>query len=186
MPVLTNGLVVMTPSSVDKTGTGSTATINSNGSVTFDTCTALSLNGVFTSSYDNYMITIRGNAASGSPAMNARLRTGGTDSTATTDYNEQRLTANSTTISGARTTNLGYWTWAAISSTYKDGSTGYIFGPNLSQPTAYRTVGAFSLSGGWVYDVAGTHELSTSYDGITFYTSSSTTTGLVTVFGFNQ
>jgi hypothetical protein len=96
---LTNGLVVMTPTSVAKTGTGSTATINSDGSVVFDLCTTLSLNGVFTSSYDNYMIVMRATTSLAWPYFNSRLRASGTDNTTASSYTNQYLTANGTTVS---------------------------------------------------------------------------------------
>jgi hypothetical protein len=183
---LTNGLVVMTPTSTAKTGTGSTATINSNGSVTFASCATLSLNGVFTSSYDNYMLNIRWSQATNVSFIYSRLRASGTDSTATTDYNHQYISAVGTAISGGRLTGDGFWTVAYSSTTYRNGMSMFLFGPKLSSPTAFRSVAVDSLGGGNIYDVAGTHELSTSYDGITLYPSQNSISGLVTVFGFNQ
>lgn len=185
MPLL-NGLVVMTPSSVAKTGTGSTATINSNGSVVFADCETLSLNGVFTSSYDNYMIVLRFTTSLGG-VIHGRLRLSGTDSTSTSDYNSQFIRTNDTTISGSRSTGNGYW-WCASTSdtTMSSGYSCYIFGPNLAQPTAYRAISAENNQGARIYDFCGTHELSTAYDGISFFQSLGTMSGLFTVFGFNQ
>lgn len=185
---LTNGLVVMTPTSTDVTGTGSSATINSNGSVTFSSCSTLSLNGVFTTDYDNYMIVMRNSTTSVSGSMRARLRASGTDSTATSDYNYQGILVAASSQTTARTTTTGYWLFNTNDNDWHNGFTAYLFGPKLAQPTAYRTVTIDSVSGAQIYDAAGTHELSTAYDGITMYTgnASETNTGLVTVFGFNQ
>lgn len=177
---------VCKPSSIAYTGTGSAAVIRSNGSVAFDTCTALSLNGVFTSSYDNYMITMRSSSNTAGAGINGRLRSAGTDSTATTDYNFQALQASSTVISAVRSTTAGFWTLAENDDDYHNGFTMYLFGPYLAQPTALRNVTVDSTSGALLLDVAGTHELSTAYDGLTIYPDNGTFTGLVTVIGFYQ
>jgi hypothetical protein len=180
---LTNGLVVMTPSSVAKTGASSTATINADGSVTFGSCETLSLNGVFTSAYDNYMVTVR-HVGTGSQALGFRLRAG-TDNSTASSYVRQYIEVNGTSVAGARATdNIGY-----ISSTYstqRDGFTAYFFGPYLAQPTAVRSVTVAASSSAYMIDYAVTHNQSTAYDGFTFIPSSSNFSGLVTVFGFNQ
>jgi hypothetical protein len=112
-----------------------------------------------------------------------RLRSSGTDSSAITDYNNQRILANSTTVSGERVTNGGWWECSYIDSTWREGFTGYLFGPYLSQPTAYRSVTASGYGGASFKEGAGTHELSSSYDGITFIPSGDSSTGLVSVYG---
>jgi len=190
---LLNGLVVMTPSSVNKTGTGSTATINSNGSVTFASCETLSLNGIFTTDYDNYMIVMRNYAdAAASTNMYGRLRASGTDNTTASSYVSQRLRADGTTVSGARTTADSWQnffrTGDATLTTLRGGATIYLFGPKLAQPTAMRTVIVDTTTGAYFQDAAGTHNQSTAYDGLTCLTSVAgrSITGLVTVFGFNQ
>ena len=181
-----NGLILLTPSSVNKTGTGSTATINTNGSVTFSTCATLSLNGVFTSTYDNYMIVCR-YVASSVTSGDMRLRYAGTDSTATTDYNYQQLFALGTSIQAARSTSSGIW---EVGSSYAAQRSGYIvnlYGPYLSQPTAYRTCAVGDNTNANTSDMAGTHELSSSYDGFTLSLNPTVTmTGLVAVYGMRN
>jgi hypothetical protein len=181
---LTNGLVVMTPTSVAKTGTGSTATINSDGSVTFAACETLSLNGVFTSSYDNYMITIRISSSADQTGL-GRLRSAGTDASGS-NYTRQYLLGNSTTISADRETSQTTFRAGSTSSNLRGGDTLFMFGPYLSQPTAMRQVTIYSSSGGMTIDAASTHSLSSSYDGLTLLYSPNNATGLITVFGFNQ
>jgi len=185
---LTNGLVVMTPTSSDAVGTGSSTTINTDGSTTFSACTSFSLNGVFTSSYDNYMVTMRYSPSSGTGnVLRARLRLSGTDATSTADYNHQRFSGDST-ITATRTINEGLWRvgFSSANSSARSSVTMYLFCPQLSTPTAYRSLGVDSWNTNTLVNFAGTHELSTSYDGITFSVNASSITGLVTVFGFNQ
>lgn len=188
MPV--NGLVTMTPTSVAKTGTGSTATINTNGSVTFSTCATLSLNGVFTSSYDNYMISVRWQpASSASSVLDMRLRASGTDNSSSL-YTTQYLAVEATGVFPSRVTataSTTRWYAANTINTQRDGATFYVFGPYLSQATAIRGISVYGLTSGSLYDFAGTHNSATAYDGFTIYhDNSSTLTGLISVYGFNQ
>lgn len=182
---MTNGLVVMTPTSVAKTGASSTATINADGSVTFGSCETLSLNGVFTSDYDNYMVTVRGNSTTDT-SWYIRFRDTGSDSS--TGYVEQRIEANGTSVVARRDQIGGTYGWILASyNTQESGSTVYIFGPKLVQPTAYRSVSVSDYADAFMRDYAGTHSVSNDYDGMTIIGQSSVPlTGLVTVFGFNQ
>ena len=182
-PEVLGGMVLITPTSIASTGTGNSSSINANGSVTFSTCTALSLNGIFTSTYDNYMVVMR-MTSSGSCAILARLRAAGSDATATTDYNDQELAASGATVGGSRDTSNGFWVPCPSTTTWRNGFTDYLYGPYLSQPTAHRSVTIDSYLGGYIQDHAGTHELSTSYDGMTWYPNASATmTGLISVYG---
>ena len=178
---MTNGLVVMTPTTIAYSGTS--ASINADGSVVFSACTSLSLNGVFTSDYDNYMIMWSSTSTSGNSPL-GRLRASGTDATAN-EYVSQYIFAGSTTVAGSRDASAtnrfgisGSW------STSKSAFTLYMFGPNLAQPTAGRSVVEASQDGATIYDNAWSHSASTAYDGLTVWNIADS--GLVTVFGFNQ
>lgn len=180
MPV--NGLVTMTPTSVTKTGTGSTATINTNGSVTFSSCATLALDGVFSSSYDNYMIIMR-HSSSTNEAIKIQFRlSGGTAST--NAYIVEDLDVKSTTVSASRATAASSAGLFSTSDTLKSCGVGYIFGPRLTQPTAWRGCSMYAYLNASIEDWAGTHSVSDAYDGIIFNASS--LSGLVTVYGFNQ
>ena len=177
-----NGLVVMTPSSIAYSGTS--ASINADGSVDFSAVTSLSLNGVFTSAYDNYMVVMR-YVSGTNDAMNFRLRASGTDNSTANSYVTQSLDASSTAINASRTTsNLGIA--AALASAQRSGFSFYCYGPYLAQPTAFRSINPNGISDARLDDRAGTHNQSTSYDGISFIAASNNFSGLLTVFGFNQ
>lgn len=182
----TNGLVVMTPTSIASTGAGNSSSINADGSVDFASCETLSLNGVFTSSYDNYMIVLRGSLTSDT-YIDARLRSSGSDASGS-NYTRQYVYADATTIGASRSSSqtsleIGYGL-----NTQRYGLSCYLFGPYLSQATATRSVTASDYLSAYIHDTACTHSLSTSYDGITLIlrTAGRTFSGLVTVFGFNQ
>lgn len=178
-----NGLVTMTPTSIASTGTGNSSSINTNGSVTFSTCATLSLNGVFTSGYDNYMISLRfiDSSASGN-FVAMRLRASGAIDT--NNYTTQELFAGATTLTPARTAT-NQWRLAWTSVTQRDGATIYVFGPFLNQTTVFRSVCVAGESNAILFDAAGTHSQASSYDGFTFYPANAGS-GLITVYGFNQ
>ena len=179
---MTNGLVVMTPSSIAYSGTS--ASINADGSVVFSACTSLSLNGVFTGDYDNYMVTVRV-TDSGSSNHYFRLRNAGSDNITANSYVRQYLLASNTSVSSARITS-NYGAFAPTENGITNGYTAYLFGPYLSQPTATRST-SVSRTATLLTDWACTHSVSNLFDGLTILTDSSLTmTGLLTVFGFNQ
>jgi hypothetical protein len=179
---LTNGLVVMTPTSVSYAGTS--ASINADGSVVFSACVELILDGVFTSDYDNYMVTYRGNAT-GNCNLYLRFRQSGSDNNSNTQV-VQSLLSYSTTIYAARSSAAvnGVFLSSAV---LNSGGTGFIFGPHLAQPTAYRTTtanGSDSLAR--TDDEAATESSSTQWDGFKIQPNAFNFSGRITVFGFNQ
>lgn len=179
-----NGLVVMTPTSIASTGTGNSSSIGANGKVTFSSCATLGLNGVFTSSYDNYMVVIRGTA---NAAVNCyfRLRASGVDNSTANSYVRQYLDANGTTLTAARL-SAQFGDLGVFNATQRVGITAYFFDPCLTQPTAIRALCARDFSSAGVIDHAVTHNQSVSYDGFTLDFGVQNSTGEITVYGFNQ
>jgi hypothetical protein len=176
-----NGIRICKPTSITYSGTS--ASIVGQGSVEFSAVTSLSLNGVFSSDYDNYMLSFRWSGSSNNLSTNARLRASGADEPGSS-YNVQYLAANGTAVSGARFTSTTAVNFSAISSEQRSGDTVFIYGPYLTQPTAFRNFGVYGASSGQVYDNACTHALSTSYDGLTVYIGGGhNMTGLVSVYG---
>lgn len=176
------GMVLMTPTSIASTGTGNSSSIGVNGSVTFSSCETLSLNGVFTSQYDNYMIQMRYVSDTIGKDLRARLRASGTDDSTTSSYIHQRLTASSTTVSAARTTTNTFQIGNS-DSTLRSGVALYLYGPFLVQPTAVRSVTVGGEGNAIITDYAATHNQSVSYDGLTLFASTGLLTGLVSVYG---
>lgn len=176
------GMVLVAPTSIAYTGTS--ASIGANGTVTFSAITSLSLNGVFTASYSNYVIVIGDSYTLDGQDVDFRLRASGTNATGA-NYSRQKLSADNSTISGFRYTNDTIWA-NAFSGTQRNGSTTHLYGPFLSQPTAYRniTVGQYTGAEAVIQDWVGTHSLSSSYDGFSLITTSTyTLTGTLSVYG---
>lgn len=176
----------VTPTSVVAAGSGSSATIGEHGKVTFSSCTSLSLNGIFTSAYDNYIITIRADLTGVSLAqLDFCLRLSGTDNTTASSYVTQTLQVDAITLTASRIT-AAKGGISQVSKDNKDGITMYLFAPRLAQATAWRATSVCGRSGAQVYDYAGTHNQATGYDGITLIPASNTIAGLLTVYGCNQ
>jgi hypothetical protein len=173
-------MVLIKPTSIAHSGTS--ASIGTNGQVTFTAVTSLSLNGVFSATYDNYVIVMRlSNPAAASINLGGRLRAAGTDATGS-NYVHQYIFANGTSVTADRLTGTSAMV-ANIYGTQRAGSYITVYGPNLSQPTAVRATPASDNLSASLADHAWTHSLSTAYDGITFIPDTSNITGAVQVYG---
>lgn len=180
MPI--SAFKLITPTSI--VVAGGTASVGQFGKVSFSAATSLSLNGVFSSTYDNYMIVCR-HLASTNTALFARYRTAGTDASGA-NYTDQSVDADGVAISAVRSTSQTGARYGVMSSSQRSGDTIFVFGPNLAQPTASRNVDAGAQSNAYIGDRAATHSLSTAYDGITLYPGSGSFSGEIAVYGCNQ
>ena len=75
------GLSLITPTSIATTGGSATSSISSTGAVSFTSASAISLNGVFSSAYENYKIVINITGVSTQMDILMRLNNNGTDNT---------------------------------------------------------------------------------------------------------
>jgi len=172
------GLKLIVPSSVAGSGVSL-----SGAKVTFTAATSVSVNGVFDSTYDNYLIVIS-HAASAATTLRFRMRASGSDNTTASSYTLQRLSANSTSVTGAR--DSYDFSFGPTATSSPNGSHYYVYGPALTQPTALRSVNVDNNSSARILDGATTHNQSVSYDGISFFPSSGNVTGALTVYGLSQ
>lgn len=182
---LREGLVQVSPTSV-AVGSGS-GSVDANGAVTFTTVSSISLNGCFSSSYDNYKIVLYATTSSSQYAQ-LRVRASGTDlSTSTYRYS----------VNYGNSAN-GSWTYLINSSSDSKivlgytGVNGFFISTDISQPfTANYThlasthswadgTNLFNLLG------AGMVNNTTSYDGFTLYPGSGTFTGTIRVYGYRN
>jgi hypothetical protein len=172
------GLKLIVPSSV----AGSGVSVSASGKVTFTAATSISVNGVFSATYDNYLAVVQYKFAAASNTA-IRVRASGTD--ATTNYTYQSLEASNTTVAGERG-SIGN-AFAGDAGTDTSGIHIYFYGPYLSQATALRTVTVSSRNGGRILDFANTHSTASAYDGFTLYPTGATNgTGTLTVYGLSQ
>jgi hypothetical protein len=157
-------------------------------STSFSAVSSQSINNVFSSTYDKYVVLAYFSQSSNTAEIRSRLRVSGADNT-TTNYNASGLTLFS---SGSSTGNAGegitYFGQYGISNECY-----YIM--NFTQPfqtantlvsidaSLYQT-GTGRKSNRGIY--AGTFAATTSFDGFTIYPSTGTITGKITVFGIKE
>jgi hypothetical protein len=151
--------------------------------VTFSGVASVSLpNDTFTTTYDNYLILID-KVGDGGLDVNLRLRAAGVDDSSA-NYQSQRLTADNTTVSAARTAN-------ATSSRFDNAQTArsvtrlLISSPKLSVVTLFESLvvvlGATATPS--LVTFVGGLNTSTAYDSLTVFCSG-TITGTARVYGY--
>jgi hypothetical protein len=177
------GMNLITPTSV----VGGTF---SGGAISFSASTSVSINGCFSSLYDNYLYQITYTAASGADAqMRFRLRVAGVDSIVS--YINQRIYAYSTVI--GTDLNIGGTTSlfiGSITTGYPQAAScqGTLFSPALIQQTRGNNLTNHSDSSGNYYNQLNNHyhTVSAAYDGMTIFPSTGTVTGTMRIYGMRS
>jgi hypothetical protein len=179
------GSKLVVPTSV-AVGSGS-GSVDTNGAVTFSGASSVSLNGCFTSAYQNYkvLVTIT-SVANGN--IECRLRASGSDDSVAT-YNHGVFQYNSSNSSGgfAANTSLNRWIVTQGSSSLSPVSISMdIFMPQETQRTSMSLLAQGSDGTNYnSYFGAGVKAATTSFDGITFIFSGGTT-GTLRVYGYKN
>jgi len=175
------GLRLITPTSVVN------GTIGATGAVTFSGVTSVSLNGCFSSTYDNYLINFV-STGSTSSTFYLRLRAAGTDSStgiyhwAAGRFRSDGVASN--TNNNADTGGAFAYSEQAFATTIN------MFTPYLLQKTSFTASASSGTSGNLSY--SGTYSTlhentTTAYDGITIYNANTASmTGTVRVYGYKN
>jgi hypothetical protein len=143
--------------------------------------------GVFTSAYTNYRMILRYfTSAGGDPAMQFRAATVDT----TSGYNFQRLTVNSTTVSGLQQTSQGSAQIGQDSNgTFYCLATLEISGVQLAEPTTYQSINTRSsaaYTSPILEQYIGNQSASTAFDGIKVLVPTGTFTGTYAIYGYSK
>lgn len=180
------GMVLLKPTSIDYTGiAGHSASINTDGSVTYDGVSSLSLNGVFSADYRNYLMVTELIFYSSSAPLRARLRDSGGSDALGGNYTNQALYTSGATLAASRDTGtdqceIGYVSAGSRVNAY----TTRIYSPYLSETTLFRTTGMNAFSGGVEkYDYAGQHAVASSYPSLTIFPNIYYIYGTVAMYG---
>jgi hypothetical protein len=161
-------------------------TVGSSGVVTLQAATAVSLNGIGTSEFDNIKLVCDFGSTTFSSLL-MRFRAGGADiSTAT--YDDQ-----TNYFGGTTTNNTDVGATSAIVSLTGSGSNAASFELDIwdlfpAQVTRYKSVGTKITSAPAVASTfcTGEQRNSASYDGVTFTPNSGTLSGTIRVYGWNN
>jgi hypothetical protein len=176
------GMVKIVPSSV-AVGSG-TGSVDSLGNVTFTTVSSVSLNDVFSSTYENYMVVLNVISSAADNIIRLRLRASGSDASGS-DYTSQALVIFSTTVSGSRITSASSLDIFRQDTSW-NGATSFIHKPNLATATQFNTSNAWSLEGARIGLYTGSHSLTTAYTGFSLIPATGTITGTLRVYGIAQ
>jgi hypothetical protein len=174
-----SGLALISPSSIANSGGSASA---SGGAVTFTGVSSVSLNGVFTSAYENYRMMIR---LTGSTALtfDYRMRTNTDDSSSV--YWRQEFTSSNLTNTGQRQGPITLGRLAGLVDTDQVFIASDISGAHLSEWTSLFTntndQAGFSLA-----VLSGGVRTTTQYTGISFLASTGTVTGTIRVYGYKN
>lgn len=151
-------------------------------STSFTSVATVSLNDIFTSSYENYKIIIGETGTSTDQVFRARMRLSGTDNTAA-NYDTKRVYAlGGTSVLGIELDNetgfhLGY------SQNHYNYHTIEIFRPALATFTHLLNFNNFS-NASYLEIEAGIHDVATAYDGLTIFSTTGNITGTIRVYGY--
>jgi len=179
------GLVLIKPSSVVG------GTDNGKGTVSFSAVGSVSLNNVFSSTYDNYRIMITISTSSNNDGDQfIRMRNAAADkSTNTYVYSSWIKAAAGSDLSFTSSTN-SYVKLGAQDNVEKGGQSYCIdiISPFLSQFTRMNcNVTMQNDAGAWGGGaLSGLQFENTSFDGFTLHTQNGTFTGTVSVYGYNK
>jgi hypothetical protein len=177
------GSTLIIPSTISNTG--GSASIATNGTVSFTSASAISLNNVFSSTYDNYAIILDSNPST-TLDLSFRFRTSGTDNS-NANYQKQQIFTTSTTVAGARIANatslglLGTMTTRTFFNLI-------IVNPSLSLNTGLNvTLNAdYSSATPYLAIQSNSFNSNTIFDGFTIIASTGNITGSVSVYGYNK
>lgn len=155
---------------------------------TFTAQSSISLDNVFTSTYQNYRVII---ALSVSATMNvqARLRASGTDNSGT-NYQQNRIGVANGSALANRAAAETTWDLINIDSGYRSGVSLDIFGPQIAATTLAHNIAGPNVDqtgANWRFVITGhEHNQSTSYDGLTLLASTGNITGTIRVYGYKN
>lgn len=152
----------------------------------FSAVSTVSVNGCFTSTYDNYRIVISDVIGSGSNMTYLRLRAAGADSTGSI-YSTQGYSAS--TGGGAVLNQIvAFWPLGYAATIGRCSANFEIFGAFKAQTTVVngQVTARYGAAGNQTDQFGGTHDAATSYDGFSFYPAAGTMTGTIRVYGYRN
>jgi hypothetical protein len=177
----TGGMWNLTPSSITAAGAGSSASINSDGSITATACTSLIINGVFSSTYGVYQLFNRLTASGTDAELRYQNSLSGTP--ATSAYNFIRTTADGSSVATAESNAQASESIGRLDSTGATLTFTTIMGPQLASTTQFFSNAQDTNSTVKMHWYCGNHTTATAYDGFALLASTGSFTGTIFVKG---
>ena len=181
------GLTLLTPTSIVATGGSATSSISSTGTVSFTSASAISLNDVFSTTYDNYKLLFVG-TTSLENTINLRMRVSGADNSTSNYYFQRTLSKNGNDVQGGEA--LATTSWAGFNTNTTNTIIEVeLFSPFLATATTFlgryekvETLATVHETG----TLSGIHNVASSFTGVTYTVGGGTITGTVSVYGYNK
>jgi hypothetical protein len=152
----------------------------------FSAATSASVDSVFSSTYDNYLILLNVESTSGSNAMQVRFRTSGSDNTTSNYGSNWEYAAFGTAGATGQLGSAAGSTLAYIQDITGNPTSNvmFVFNPFATQNTYanHQAVqgNGYRITGGLEFDTT------TSFDGISFICAAGTFGGTISVYGYKK
>ena len=181
-PVAAGGLVQITPTSI--AATGGSGSIASTGTISFTSASAISFNGCFSSSYNDYLVKIL-LKSSNTTDVSFRNRLSGTDASGA-NYNDQFFAAEATSTQLSRTTGATVGNSMRTVANEQLSCQLLLGSSFLTEPTQFEFYQVLNHTSPQTRIRSGFHTLSTSYDGFSLIPGAGTITGTVQIYGYRK
>lgn len=160
-----------------------------NGRITFTQYYGFTVNNVFSSTYENYMINVYFDGATQSGSNTYITLSSNGASTVDTTYTHQELLITSVGSTQSQTTS--FWRIGGVGTQYRNSGNIILIGPYRSNHTGMHSMFSSTVSGGTpagpssFYMYTGTHAQEVSYDGFSL-SGNFSISGTIDIFGFNK
>jgi len=148
----------------------------------FSAVASQSVNTVFNSTYDNYLVTCFFESTT-VDGMNFRLRLSGTDNSSS-NYNYQELRAEGVNVVGARVTGASTYKLGVFENNNRNYFNLWL--SNVAKAQNTIIISEFVRGEPSLYFEKGAHLVATAFDGFTLLPLSGNITGSVSIYGINK
>lgn len=190
-PVAAGGLVQLAPGSI--TGVSGTSSVDSNGLVTFNGVSSISLNNIFSTTYNSYRVLIDAYGTVGSSnLLSMRIRSSGSDLTSGyssgTKYWAVPSTGTAFDVATGPTNQVDLCYLPSNSSDGRSTISLDIHNPFTADVTTFTGTGSGTRAGVYIQGSLIVSHISTlnSYTGFTIYPASGTIIGKILVYGYKK
>lgn len=153
-------------------------------SSTFSAASSVNINNCFTSTYENYLVTVRVLGTT-DENLNLRLRVGGTDASGT-NYRQQDFNVIGAGV-GASLSLAAQYRAGAFGTTNPTSGQIQFYRPNVAERTGMISHMVTGNNTTGLYGPVCNHELATAYDGFSLLPQGgATVTGTVRVYGYRN
>ena len=176
------GLRMVVPTSIS-VGSGS-GSVDALGNITFSGASTVSINGCFTSTYDNYQIIVTNLTNSANSNIQFRMRVAGADASGAATYKYQGFYSDGGTL-GNESYSTTQW-GLGIANTTPTGMIDFsLYEPFLARATKMKSM-AWDAPAEQTLVYTGIHTPTTSYDGFTILNNTGTISGTVRIYGYKD